>query len=145
MGIMAKMSASPYKRLPAAAILILIAWTFIDILAHRLFLEPIYVSTPQLWRPFDQLNVALICGVTFGLIAIYLATYYVLVRPKSLRVGLLLGLFLGWLSVLQWVLAPTSMQKFLQPWRGDGSLQEQLRAWLPEPFLARWLLKNRQA
>ena len=41
------------------------------------------------------MNVALIFTVTFGLIAIFLAAYRLLVRPKSLRAGLLLGLFLG--------------------------------------------------
>ncbi len=46
-------------------------------------------------RSFDQLNVALIYTVTFGLIAIYLAAYRLLVRPKSLRAGVLFGLFLG--------------------------------------------------
>jgi hypothetical protein len=33
-------------------------------------------------------------GLT-GLIAIFVAAYWLLVRPKSLRAGLLLGLFLG--------------------------------------------------
>jgi hypothetical protein len=70
-------------------------WTLIDVLAHRLFLAPVYASTPHLWRPFDQMNVTLICTVTFGLIAIFVAAYQLLVRPKSLRAGLLFGLFLG--------------------------------------------------
>ena len=89
------MSASSYTRLALAGLSILIVWTLIDVLAHRLFLAPIYASTPHLWRPFDQMNVALISTVTFGLIAIFVASYRLLVRPKSLRAGLLLGLFLG--------------------------------------------------
>jgi len=86
---------SLYKRLAPAVILILIAWTLIDFLAHRLFLASIYESTPHLWRPFDQMNIALIYTVTFGLIGIYVAAYQVLVRPKSLRAALLFGSFLG--------------------------------------------------
>ena len=62
------MSTSSYKRLPLAGLSILIVWTLINVLAHRLFLAPIYASTPHLWRPFDQMNVALIYTVTFGLI-----------------------------------------------------------------------------
>ena len=89
------MSTSSYKPLILAAISMLIVWALIDILAHRLFLAPIYASTPHLWRPSDQMNVALIYAVTFGLIAIFVATYRLLVRPKSLRAGLLLGSFLG--------------------------------------------------
>jgi hypothetical protein len=90
-----RMSTSSYKRLSFAGISILIAWMLIDVLAHRLFLAPIYSSTAHLWRPFDQMNIALIYAVTLGLIAIFVASYQVLVRPKSLRAGLLYGLFLG--------------------------------------------------
>jgi hypothetical protein len=82
-------------RLLLAGLSILAVWTLIDVLAHRLFLAPIYASTTHLWRPFDQTNVALIYTVTFGLIAIFVAAYRLLVRPKSLGAGLLLGLFLG--------------------------------------------------
>ena len=89
------MSTSSYMRLPLASLSILIVWTLIDVLAHRLFLAPIYASTPHLWRPFDQMNVTLIYTVMFGLIAIFVAAYWLLVRPKSLRAGLLLGLLLG--------------------------------------------------
>jgi len=48
-----------------------------------------------LWRPFDQMNVALIYLVTFALIAIFVATYGLLVRPKSLRAGVAFGAFIG--------------------------------------------------
>jgi hypothetical protein len=89
------MSTSSYKRLSFACLSILIVWTLIDVLAHRLFLAPLYASTPHLWRPFDRMNVAMIYSVMFGLIAIFVAAYQLLVRPKSLRAGLLLGLFLG--------------------------------------------------
>jgi len=89
------MSMSSCKRLSLAGISILVVWTLVDVLAHRLFLAPLYASTPHLWRPFDQMNIALIYAVTFGLIAIFVAVYRLLIRPKSLRAGLLLGLFLG--------------------------------------------------
>jgi hypothetical protein len=89
------MSTSSYKRLSLAGLSILIVWTLIDVLVHRLILAPIYASAPHIWRPFDQMNVALIYTVTFGLIAIFVGLYRFLVRPKSLRAGLLLGLFLG--------------------------------------------------
>jgi hypothetical protein len=88
-------STSSYKRLSLSGISILIVWTLIDALAHRLFLAPLYASDPHLWRPFDQMSVVMIYTVTFGLIAIFAAAYRLLVRPKSLRAGLLFGLFLG--------------------------------------------------
>jgi hypothetical protein len=74
---------------------ILMAWTVFDILLHRLVLRPYYAQDPQLWRPFDQLNVALIYLVTFTLIACYVLAYWLLIRPKSLGAGIGFGSFLG--------------------------------------------------
>ena len=64
--------------------------------AHtRYFLAPMYEDNASLWRPFDQMNVVLIYLVTFALIAIFIATYLLLVRPKSLFAGVEFGLFIG--------------------------------------------------
>ena len=78
-----------------AALAILVAWTPLDLLLHRLLLAPIYDASPGLWRPFDQMNVALIYVVTFVLIGVFVGVYQFLVRPKSLRAGLSLGAFIG--------------------------------------------------
>jgi hypothetical protein len=78
-----------------AALAILVAWTLLDFLLHRLLLAPIYDASPGLWRPFDQMNVALIYTVTFVLIGVFVGTYKLLVSPKSLRAGVLLGAFIG--------------------------------------------------
>jgi hypothetical protein len=74
---------------------ILVAWTVFDVLLHRLVLRPYYERDPQLWRSFDQLNVVLIYVVTFTLIACYVLTYWLLIRPKSLGAGISFGGFLG--------------------------------------------------
>jgi len=83
------------KRALLSGLAILIAWTVLDLLLHRYFLAPLYEVNATLWRPFDQMNVALIYLVTFALIAIFVATYLLLVRPKSLRAGVALGAFIG--------------------------------------------------
>ena len=54
-----------------------------------------YEETTNLWRPFDQLNILLIYIATFALIVIFVGTYRLLVRPKSLAVGLEFGAFIG--------------------------------------------------
>jgi hypothetical protein len=74
---------------------ILVAWTVLDVLLHRLLLRPLYAQDPQLWRPFDRLNVVLIYLVTFTLIAIYILAYWLLIHPKSLAAGIGFGCFLG--------------------------------------------------
>jgi hypothetical protein len=78
-----------------AALAILVAWTLLDFLLHRLLLAPIYDASPGLWRPFDQMNVALVYTVIFVLIGVYVGTYKLLVSPKSLRARVLLGAFIG--------------------------------------------------
>ena len=74
---------------------ILIAWTIFDVLMHRLILLPMYAESASLWRPFDQMNVALIYVVTFTLIAIFVGLYWLLIRPKSLGAGIGFGAFIG--------------------------------------------------
>jgi hypothetical protein len=83
------------KRLLLSGLAILMAWTVLDVLLHRLLLRPLYEENASLWRPFDQMNVVLIYVVTFTLIATFVATYWLLIRPKSLGVGLRLGAFIG--------------------------------------------------
>jgi xanthine/uracil permease len=83
------------KRLLLAGIAVFITWTLLDILAHRLLLEPLYESSPRIWRPFSEMNPVLIGAVTVLLIAVFLAAYKALVRPKSLVAGLCLGGLLG--------------------------------------------------
>ena len=83
------------KRLMLSGLAILVAWTVLDVLMHRLLLRPMYGENASLWRPFDQMNVVLIYVVTFTLIATFVATYWLLVRPKSLGAGVRLGAFIG--------------------------------------------------
>jgi hypothetical protein len=82
-------------RLLLSGIAILIAWTVLDVLMHRLILRPLYEQDAHLWRPFDQLNVILIYLVIFTLIATFVLTYWLLIRPKSLAAGVGFGAFLG--------------------------------------------------
>ena len=83
------------KRVLLSALSIFVAWTLIDLLLHRYFLAEMYDADSRLWRPFEQMNVGLTYVVTFALIGTFLATYVLLVRPKSLRRGLVFGSFMG--------------------------------------------------
>jgi hypothetical protein len=83
------------KRALLSSLAILVAWTVLDLSLHRYFLAPLYEVNATLWRPFDQMSVTLVYLVTFALIAIFVATYLLLVRPKSLRAGVAFGAFIG--------------------------------------------------
>jgi hypothetical protein len=82
-------------RLLLSGLAILIAWTVFDVLMHRLLLRPLYEENTSLWRPFDQLNVVLIYVATFTLIATFVLTYWLLIRPKSVGAGVGFGAFIG--------------------------------------------------
>jgi hypothetical protein len=64
-----------FKRLLLSGLAILIAWTVLDVLMHRLLLRPVYEESAGLWRSFDQMNGTLIYVVTLTLIATFVATY----------------------------------------------------------------------
>jgi hypothetical protein len=83
------------KRPAVAGIAILLAWTLIDALAHRVFLASYYEASSVLWRPLDQLNPALIGAVTVILVGVFVGIYCLLVRPRSLGAGLSLGALVG--------------------------------------------------
>lgn len=74
---------------------ILVTWTIFDMLMHRLLLRPMYEENTSLWRPFDQLNVALIYVATFSLIGIIVGAYWLLINPKSMGAGVGFGALIG--------------------------------------------------
>jgi hypothetical protein len=83
------------KRSLIAAVGVFVAWMLLDLVAHRYVLAPIYEATASLWRPFDEMNVVLIYTVTVVLIGVVVGIYSLLVRPKSLRAGVVLGALVG--------------------------------------------------
>lgn len=92
------------KRAVLSSVAIVVVWTLIDALAHRMLLQSLYGENPNLWRPFAEMNTVLIAIATFILVAVFVVGYRALVSPKSLKSGLyfggLLGLALGTASGL---------------------------------------------
>lgn len=82
-------------QLIVSSVLILVAWTVLDLLLHRLLLQPLYAQNPSLWRPFDQLNVVLIYLATFTLIAVFVIIYSLFISPKSFGIGINFGACVG--------------------------------------------------
>jgi len=83
------------KRILLSCLFIFVAWRLLDLLLHRFALASLYEQNPALWRPFDQMSVALIYFVICSLIVAFVGTYQMLVRPKSLGAGLRFGAFIG--------------------------------------------------
>lgn len=78
-----------------AALVILVAWSAVDAVAHRLLLEPLYASSARLWRRPAEMSTTLIIAATLILVLVFVATYAALIQPRSLGSAVLLGGLLG--------------------------------------------------
>jgi hypothetical protein len=83
------------KRVVLASFLILVAWILTDLLLHNHVLAPLYQQNTSLWRPLNQMNMALIFLVRLVLLGTFVATYAWLVRPRTLGSGLAFGALTG--------------------------------------------------
>ena len=83
------------KRILGAFFLILVVWILADMLLHNHFLAPLYQQNASLWRPLNQMNVALVFVVRLVLLGTFVATYVWLIRPRTLSTGLAFGALTG--------------------------------------------------
>ncbi len=83
------------KRVLLASFLIFVAWILSDMLLHNLFLAPLYQQDQHLWRPLNQMNVALVFAIRLALLVTFVATYAWLVRPHTLVTGIAFGALTG--------------------------------------------------
>jgi hypothetical protein len=83
------------KRILLASFLILVVWLLADMLLHNHFLAPLYLQNSNLWRPLNQMNIALVFLVRLVLLGTFVATYAWLVRPRSLSTGIAFGALTG--------------------------------------------------
>lgn len=83
------------KRCAVTSVAILLAWTAIDGLAHRVWLAPLYASNPDVWRPIADIDTALAAVATLVLIGVFVLLFEWLVQPKTLTTGVRLGGLVG--------------------------------------------------
>src|SRR6478672_189846 len=60
-------------------------------LLHNYFLAPLYKQNTSLWRPLNQMNIALVFLIRLVLLGTFVATYAWLVRPRTLGGGIVFG------------------------------------------------------
>lgn len=83
------------KRSIFAIILVAIAWQALDFIIHGMLLSSLYQETASLWRPMEEMKGELMIPVTVIAAICFVAIYAALIRPKSVRTGLLYGLLFG--------------------------------------------------
>jgi hypothetical protein len=83
------------KRTIWAVAAVFIAWSILDFILLGLLLRSTYEATANLWRPMDQMNIALMYFVTLVFTVCFVLIYELLVWKKSLVSGIRYGALFG--------------------------------------------------
>ena len=83
------------KRTILAVVAVFLTWSILDFVIHGLLLQSTYQATADLWRPMDEMNMALMYVVTLAVTVCFVSVYGLLVTKKSLLSGVTLGALFG--------------------------------------------------
>ncbi len=83
------------KRTILAGVTVFLALSILDFVIHGVLLEPTYQATADLWRPMEEMNMALIYVVTLAVTACFVTLYAHLITPKSVQAGIKFGALFG--------------------------------------------------
>ena len=83
------------KRPILAVVAVFLTWSILDLVIHGMLLDPIYQATADLWRPVEEMKMALMYAVAIATAACFVMIYTCLVTRKSLAAGLKLGALFG--------------------------------------------------
>lgn len=78
-----------------AVIAVFLTWSILDLVIHGTLLDPLYQATADLWRPVEEMKMALMYAVSIATAACFVMIYTFLVTHKSLAAGLKLGALFG--------------------------------------------------
>jgi len=78
-----------------AVIAVFLTWSILDLVIHGTLLDPIYQATADLWRPVEEMKMALMYAVSIATAACFVMIYTCLVTRKSIAAGLKLGALFG--------------------------------------------------
>jgi hypothetical protein len=82
-------------RVILATIAVVIVLFVLDIVIHGVLLQESYRATAELWRPMGEMKLGLMRIVDLVSAAGFVSIYAFLVKPKSVKAGLLFGLLYG--------------------------------------------------
>jgi len=77
-----------------AVVAVFLTWSILDV-AHGVLLDPVYQATADLWRPVEEMDLALMYSVSLATAACFVMIYTVVVTRKSLAAGRKLGALFG--------------------------------------------------
>lgn len=83
------------KQIIYAVLAVFVAWAVMDFLLHGWLLMDLYEANAHLWRPMEEMNMALIYFVTLVTAVSFVLIYELLIDRKSLKSGLQYGALFG--------------------------------------------------
>lgn len=83
------------KRIVLAIIAVFVTWQALDFLIHGVMLKSTYEETASLWRPTEEMKMALMWLVGFVMAVAFVCLYAWLIRPKSVYAALSYGILFG--------------------------------------------------
>jgi len=83
------------KRTLLAVLAVFVVWSALDFVVHGLILGSIYATTPQLWRPMDEMKRGLMYVTVLVTAAAFVYIYARFITDKRLNTAMLYGMIFG--------------------------------------------------
>jgi len=84
-----------WKKILLAIIIIFVALSILDYILHSLILAGVYSSTPELWRPVNEMIWWVMYLASLIAVVSFVYIYVLFINPKNLKNAILYGLFIG--------------------------------------------------
>jgi hypothetical protein len=83
------------KKTILSVLAVFVTWSVLNFIIHGLILGFTYASTPQLWRPMDQMKMVLVYITTLATAASFVYIYARFITEKGVKIAVLYGLIFG--------------------------------------------------
>jgi hypothetical protein len=87
------------KKVILSVVAVFVAWSVLDFVIHAVILGPSYVATASLWRPMNEMKMALMYFTVLIAVVAFVLIYSLFFARKGpstgLKYGLLFGLAMG--------------------------------------------------
>jgi hypothetical protein len=83
------------KKTILAVIAVFVTWSVLDFVIHNLILGPLYLATPELWRPMDEMKMGLMYFTVLVAAAVFVFIYAQFITEKGIKTAMLYGLVYG--------------------------------------------------
>jgi hypothetical protein len=85
----------PMKRVILAVVVVFLAWSVMDFVIHGVILASSYAATPSLWRPMQEMKMAVMYLTVLIAALCFVLVYALFFADKTISTGLRYGVLFG--------------------------------------------------